>query len=83
MPAAGSTRIEASFASIVRSTADEAAAPLRASTSANSAGPDVSQRHRSCVMLTDIALWFILVGMFALMPIGCIMTRPPKHTDHA
>jgi len=32
-------------------------------------------------MLTNIALWIVLLAMFALVPIGCIMTRPPKRTD--
>ena len=34
-------------------------------------------------MLTNIALWLILVALFALVPVGCIMTRRPKHTDAA
>ena len=34
-------------------------------------------------MLTNIALWLILVALFALVPVGCIMTRHPKHTDSA
>jgi hypothetical protein len=32
-------------------------------------------------MLTDIALWIILLAMFALVPLGCRLTRPPKRTD--
>jgi hypothetical protein len=32
-------------------------------------------------MLTNIALWFILLGLLALVPIGCIMTRRPKPGD--
>jgi len=34
-------------------------------------------------MLTNIALWLILIALFTLVPVGCIMTRHPKHTDHA
>jgi hypothetical protein len=34
-------------------------------------------------MLTNIALWLILIGLFTLVPVGCIMTRHPKPTDHA
>jgi hypothetical protein len=34
-------------------------------------------------MLTNIALWLILIAMFALIPVGCLMTRSSKHTDHA
>ena len=34
-------------------------------------------------MLTNIALWLILIALFTLVPVGCIMTRQPKHTDHA
>ena len=34
-------------------------------------------------MLTNIALWLILIALFTLVPVGCIMTRSPKHTDHA
>jgi hypothetical protein len=30
-------------------------------------------------MLTNIGLWIILVGLIALVPIGCIMTRPRKN----
>jgi len=41
------------------------------------------QRLRSCVMLTNIALWLILIALFTLVPIGCIMTRQPKPADHA
>ena len=31
-------------------------------------------------MLTNIALWFILIALFALVPVGCIMTRTPKRS---
>lgn len=34
-------------------------------------------------MLTTIALWLILIALFTLIPVGCIMTRTPKHTDSA
>ena len=34
-------------------------------------------------MLTNIALWLILIALFTLVPIGCIMTRRPSHTDQA
>ena len=34
-------------------------------------------------MLTDIALWLILIAMLALIPAGCILTRAPKHKDPA
>jgi hypothetical protein len=34
-------------------------------------------------MLTNIALWIVLFAMFALVPIGCLMTRPPRPTDRA
>jgi hypothetical protein len=29
-------------------------------------------------MLTDIALWLIVGGLIAIIPVGCIMTRRPK-----
>jgi hypothetical protein len=29
-------------------------------------------------MLTNIALWLIVVGLIAIIPVGCIMTRRPK-----
>jgi hypothetical protein len=29
-------------------------------------------------MLTNIALWFILIGLLALVPVGCVMTRPKR-----
>jgi hypothetical protein len=32
-------------------------------------------------MLTNIALWIILLAMFVLVPVGCMLTRPPKATD--
>jgi hypothetical protein len=32
-------------------------------------------------MLTNIALWLILGALFALIPVGCFMTRRPRHTD--
>ena len=34
-------------------------------------------------MLTNIALWLDLIAMLALIPVGCIMTRPPKRKDLA
>lgn len=34
-------------------------------------------------MLTNIALWLILVALFTLIPVGCIMTRRPKRMDSA
>jgi len=34
-------------------------------------------------MLTNIALWLILIALFTLVPIGCMMTRQPKPTDSA
>jgi hypothetical protein len=34
-------------------------------------------------MLTDIALWIILLAMFVLLPVGCVLTRPPKRMDSA
>jgi hypothetical protein len=34
-------------------------------------------------MLVDIALWIILLAMFALVPVGCILTRSPRTTDPA
>jgi len=34
-------------------------------------------------MLTNIALWLILIALFTLVPIGCIVTRPPKRSDSA
>jgi hypothetical protein len=34
-------------------------------------------------MLTNIALWLILIALFALVPIGCVMTRTPRHSDPA
>jgi hypothetical protein len=34
-------------------------------------------------MLTDIALSIIVLAMFVLVPVGCMLTRPPKHTDSA
>jgi hypothetical protein len=78
MPAAGSTHIEASFVGR-RLIGSPGACAHRGDAAA--ADRTSYQRLRSCVMLTNIALWFILAGMFALMPIGCIMTRRPKHTD--
>jgi hypothetical protein len=50
---------------------------------ADAAAADRTQAQpiRSCVMLTNIALWFILLGLLALVPIGCIMTRRPKPGD--
>lgn len=32
--------------------------------------------------MTDVALWLILVAMLAIVPIGCVFTRPEKK-DHA
>jgi hypothetical protein len=32
-------------------------------------------------MLTNIGLLIILVGMIAIVPVGCIMTRPTKNPD--
>jgi hypothetical protein len=29
-------------------------------------------------MLTNVALWIILIGMIAIIPCGCIMTRRPN-----
>lgn len=34
-------------------------------------------------MLTNIALWFVFIGMLAIVPVGCIMTRTPKRRDPA
>lgn len=34
-------------------------------------------------MLTDIALSIIVLAMFVLVPVGCLMTRPPKRMDSA
>jgi hypothetical protein len=31
-----------------------------------------------CGMLINIALWLIAVGLLAIIPAGCIMTRRPK-----
>jgi len=31
--------------------------------------------------MTDAALWVILVALLALIPIGCVMTRPKKETS--
>jgi hypothetical protein len=28
--------------------------------------------------LTNLGLWLVLVGLLAIVPIGCIMTRPEK-----
>jgi len=80
MPAAGSTHIEASFVGR-RLVGSRGACALRAD--ATAAGRTSDQRLRSCVMLTNIALWLILIALFTLVPVGCIMTRHPKHTDHA
>ena len=27
---------------------------------------------------TTVALWLVLIGLIAIVPCGCIMTRPPK-----
>jgi hypothetical protein len=78
MPAAGSTHIEASFC---WSTTDRIAAPVRASSRCHAADRTSRQRLRSCAMLTNIALWLILIALFTLVPVGCIMTRQPKHSD--
>jgi hypothetical protein len=32
-------------------------------------------------MLTNIGLWIILVAAIAIVPLGCIMTRPRKDPD--
>jgi hypothetical protein len=29
-------------------------------------------------MLTNIGLWIIVVALIAIVPVGCIMTRPRK-----
>jgi hypothetical protein len=28
--------------------------------------------------LTNLALWAVVIGLFAIVPIGCVMTRPKK-----
>jgi hypothetical protein len=33
--------------------------------------------------LVDIALWFILAALIAIVPIGCVMTRSGKSSRHA
>ena len=34
--------------------------------------------------LTNFLLWLVLAGLIALVPIGCVMTRPSKkHAPHA
>ncbi len=32
--------------------------------------------------LVDIALWFILAGLIAIVPIGCVMTRRSGSSRH-
>jgi hypothetical protein len=32
-------------------------------------------------MLTNIGLWIIVVALIAIVPVGCIMTRPRKKKD--
>jgi hypothetical protein len=32
-------------------------------------------------MLTNVGLWIILVLLIAIVPVGCIMTRPRKKPD--
>jgi hypothetical protein len=31
--------------------------------------------------MTDAALWLILIALVAIIPIGCVMTRPKKKDD--
>jgi hypothetical protein len=31
--------------------------------------------------VTDISLWLILVAIVAIVPIGCVLTRPKKKLD--
>jgi hypothetical protein len=31
--------------------------------------------------MTDAALWLILIALLAIIPIGCVMTRPKKKDD--
>lgn len=31
--------------------------------------------------MTDAALWLILIALLAIVPIGCVMTRPQKKDD--
>jgi len=33
--------------------------------------------------MTDAALWLILIGIIAIVPIGCVVTRPKKKTHDA
>ena len=34
--------------------------------------------------LTNFLLWLVLAGLIAIVPIGCVMTRPSKkHVPHA
>lgn len=33
--------------------------------------------------MTDAALWLILIGILAIVPIGCVVTWPKKKTDEA
>jgi hypothetical protein len=50
--------------------------------------PVVSGYQRDCwstvgddMTLTNIALWIIFLGIIAIVPIGCIMSRRPPSTD--
>ena len=37
-----------------------------------------SIRWRLRMTLTNVALWLVLIGLIALVPLGCYMTRGPK-----
>jgi hypothetical protein len=43
-----------------------------------SAGADLADEMELPMNLTNIGLWLILIAMIALIPCGCIMTRPRK-----
>jgi hypothetical protein len=32
-------------------------------------------------MLTNVGLWIIVVLLIAIVPVGCVMTRPRKKPD--
>jgi hypothetical protein len=42
------------------------------------AGATVSNHGEFAMTLTNLALWAVLIGLFAIVPIGCVMTRPKK-----
>jgi hypothetical protein len=48
--------------------------------------PHVTRRAGAAMEVTmtlvDIALWFILAALIAIVPIGCVMTRSGKSGRH-